>query len=219
MSEDQIEFNITLINDDCRNHLTKIDKDKKSLVIYDPPYDEWDQVLTVECATKIAFTSPQRRHETESVLGKPRNEVVWFFRDGRWVSKNLPRITHNYIYVYGQTGDCAVGEKQEIKTMKKGYVSIGKDNLGERIYTTKPRKHLNSVLEFPRNMKNGSWGKPVGLLKNLIEWINPDIVFDLYMGTGSAGKACKELNIDYVGIEIDAEIFNKTKKDLLTDTE
>ena len=171
-------------------------------------------MLDVDCKTKIAFTSPQRRHETEKVLGKPRNELVWYFKDGRWVSKNLPRITHNYIYIYGETNDAAVGEKQEIKTMKKGYTSIGKDNLGQRIYTTKPRKHLNSVLEFPRNMRTGSWGKPVGLLVNLIDWIKPSVVCDLYMGSGSAGAACKKLGINYIGIEIDKKVFEKTKNNL-----
>ena len=203
-----------LINDDCRNHVSRIADLDNCLVIYDPPYDQWDQVLNITSTSKIAFTSPQRRHETENILGKPRNEIVWFFKDGRWVSKNLPRITHNYIFVYGKTGDAAVGPDQEIKTMKKGNTSIGKDNLGPRIFTTKPRKHLNSVLEYPRNMKNGSWGKPVGLLKNLIEWIKPDIVYDLYMGTGSAAKACLELNIRYVGIEKDEAVFQKTSKEL-----
>jgi DNA modification methylase len=202
---------IELINDDCRNHVSRIAEHDNCLVIYDPPYDEWDQVINVEATSKIAFTSPQRRHETENILGKPRNEIVWFFKDGRWVSKNLPRITHNYIFIYGKTSDAAVGPDQEIKTMKKGYTSIGKDNLGPRIFTTKPRKHLNSVLEYPRNMKSGSWGKPIGLLKNVIEWIDPDIVFDLYMGTGSAGKACLELNKSYVGIEKNSDVFEKTK--------
>ena len=93
---------IELINDDCRNHVSRIAEHDNCLVIYDPPYDEWDQVINVEATSKIAFTSPQRRHETENILGKPRNEIVWFFKDGRWVSKNLPRITHNYIFIYGK---------------------------------------------------------------------------------------------------------------------
>jgi hypothetical protein len=207
---------LTLINDDCKNHLSLINEKQKSLVIYDPPYDEWDKVVPVESSTKIAFTSPQSRHVTEEVLGKPRSELVWVFKDGRWVSKNLPRITHNYIYVYGETGDCAVGDQQDIKTMKKGTVSIGKDKLGDRIFTTKSRKHLNSVLEFPRNMRSGSWGKPLALMQNLIEWVKPEIVFDLYMGSGSAGKVCRGLDINYVGIEIDPKVYNETKKDLMT---
>jgi hypothetical protein len=208
---------IELIQDDCRNHVSRIAEHDNCLVIYDPPYNEWDQVINVEATSKIAFTSPQRRHETEQQLGKPRNEIVWFFKDGRWVSKNLPRITHNYIFIYGKTSDAAVGRDQEIKTMKKGYTSIGKDNLGPRIFTTKPRKHLNSVLEYPRNMRTGSWGKPIGLLKNLIEWIDPDIVFDLYMGTGSAGRACMELNKKYVGIEENEEVFEKARIKLMVE--
>jgi hypothetical protein len=77
-----------LINDDCRNHVSRLTEHDNCLVIYDPPYDEWDHVLNITSTSKIAFTSPQRRHETENILGKPRNEIVWFFKDGRWVSKN-----------------------------------------------------------------------------------------------------------------------------------
>tara|TARA_Y100000114_G_C11683554_1_gene289830 strand:+ start:176 stop:829 length:654 start_codon:yes stop_codon:yes gene_type:complete len=207
---------LTLINDDYRNHLSLVKKEQKSLVIYDPPYDKWEEVVRVDCKTQIAFTSPQNRHATERVLGKPRNELVWVFKDGRWVSNNLPRITHNYIYVYGDTDDCAVGETQEIKTLKKGMSSIGKDNLGDRIYTTKANKHLNSVLEYSRNMRSGSWTKPIGLIQNLIEWIKPEIVFDFFMGSGTVGKVCKGLDIYYVGMEIDPDIYTETERYLMT---
>ena len=55
------------------------------------------------------------------------------------------------------------------------------------------------------------------LLKNLIEWIDPDIVFDLYMGTGSAGRACMELNKKYVGIEENEEVFEKARIKLMVE--
>ena len=189
-------------------------KDEKALVILDPPYDEWrkaDIYRGVEAETKIAFCSPQSRHETEKALGKPKTELVWYFKDGRWVSNNLPRITHNYIYVYGETGDAFVGERQETNPQKKGYGAIGKDGkeeLGERIYVPNEHKQLNSVLEFPRNMRYfGAWGKPQNMFYRLIKWINPDVVIDPYMGSGSIGLATLLLDKKYIGIEINEEFY------------
>lgn len=205
---------ISIIHDDYRRRKNELVGHSDALVIYDPPYDKWIGAIPIEAESSIAFTSPQRRHETESCLGKPRNELVWHFRDGRWVSNNLPRITHNYIYLYGRSSSAAVGAAQAVKTVKKGNQKIGKDDLGPRLFTTKPRKHLNSVLEYPRNMRRGYWGKPLGLIRNLVEWVNPSIVLDPYMGTGAIGAACMELGVDYIGVEIEASVFRNAESNL-----
>jgi len=187
---------------------------KKTLTILDPPYDKWAETINPQFSNSIiALCSPQSRHETEIVLGKPKTELVWYFKDGRWVSNNLPRITHNYIYVYGETGNAFVGERQETTPQKKGYGAIGKDGkeqLGKRIYTPKENKQLNSVMEFPRNMREfGAWGKPKDMFYRLIKWINPDIVVDPYMGSGTIGVATLSLEKKYIGIEIDESTFKK----------
>ena len=56
--------------------------------------------------------------------------------------------------------------------------------------------------------------KPVELLKILIENSikenSSNIIFDPFMGTGSACKACIDLGVDFIGFEIDEEYFNST---------
>lgn len=53
---------------------------------------------------------------------------------------------------------------------------------------------------------------------NLLKWLinihsNPnDIVLDLFMGSGSTGIACKELNRNFIGVEKDINYFNKAKE-------
>ena len=51
--------------------------------------------------------------------------------------------------------------------------------------------------------------KPVELMKVLIENSSEekDIVLDPFMGIGSTGVACKNLNRDFIGIEIDEKYF------------
>jgi len=39
-----------------------------------------------------------------------------------------------------------------------------------------------------------------------------DTVLDFTMGSGSTGVACKNLNRNFIGIELDTEYFNIAKK-------
>jgi len=216
----KIKNNCQLLCLDAKDFdFSSISTNEKTLLILDPPYDKWDKFKFLSCDDAdsiIAFCSPQSRHNTESVLGKPKTEIVWFFKDGRWVSNNLPRITHNYIYVYGKTHNAFVGELQNQKSMSKGSGAIGKDGgdvLGKRIYRPNKQKQLNSVLEFPKNMKNfGAWGKPQEMFTQIINWIDPDVVIDLFMGSGSVGIAALNAGKKYIGIESDEQVFLQAKK-------
>lgn len=56
--------------------------------------------------------------------------------------------------------------------------------------------------------------KPVNLLKELIRLHTKenDMILDCFMGSGSTGVACKELNRNFVGIELNKEYFEIAKK-------
>lgn len=58
--------------------------------------------------------------------------------------------------------------------------------------------------------------KPVELMKILVENSSNenDTVLDLFMGAGSTGIACKELNRNFIGIEIDGKYFEIAKERL-----
>lgn len=51
--------------------------------------------------------------------------------------------------------------------------------------------------------------KPVNLLKELIRLHSKEnnVILDCFMGSGSTGVACKELNRNFVGIELNKEYF------------
>lgn len=208
MNQPIIIGNATLYLADCREVLPSLPKADGLLL--DPPFENWDKFDAPEFSTCIAFCNPKSRQIVEKKLGKPRSELVWHFADGRWVSPNLPRITHDYIYVYGDLGDAACGEAQEVKTGKKGNSAIGKDRLGPRIYTSKPRKHLNSVLIYPRNMRGplGAWGKPQALINVLCEWADCQSWLDPFMGSGTTGVATVKAGRKFIGIESDPKHFD-----------
>lgn len=56
--------------------------------------------------------------------------------------------------------------------------------------------------------------KPVELMKILIENSSNenDLIIDPFMGIGTTGIACKELNRNFIGIELDEKYFNIAKE-------
>ena len=52
--------------------------------------------------------------------------------------------------------------------------------------------------------------KPLALMKEFVELhsLEGQVVLDCYMGVGTTGLACKELNRDFIGIEIEEKYFN-----------
>jgi site-specific DNA-methyltransferase (adenine-specific) len=85
-------------------------------------------------------------------------------------------------------------------------------------------KMYNPNLKFPSSILNFSTGrrqdlvhptqKPVALLEYLIKTytIENETVLDFTMGSGSTGVAAKNLNRDFIGIELDKDYFKIAKK-------
>ena len=81
-----------------------------------------------------------------------------------------------------------------------------------------------STVRYPRDVLKFSWDtqksslhptqKPVALLEYLIRtYTNEnDLVLDNCMGSGSTGVACKNLNRNFIGIELDKNYFEIAKK-------
>ncbi len=95
--------------------------------------------------------------------------------------------------------------------------SLDKD--GNRIYKNYNTAYPVNVLEIPRdNMSKGKslhpTQKPVALFEYLIKtYTNEgDLVLDNCMGSGTTGVACKNLNRNFIGIELDPEYFKIAEK-------
>jgi len=193
------------------------------LAMFDPPFDIWKDInWKPDAKNYICFTNFQNRHHVQNLFGVPKFEMIWFFKDGRWVSHNMPRHTHEHILIYGDLKYSAyTGEtNSDLSPKKKGKGSIGRDkNLGDRTYYPKERKMLNSVIEVPRNVGKelGVWGKPLELILPIMEWLtNPgELVYDGFAGSGTFGVAAKKLDLRYDGYEINKETCLKSNDRIL----
>jgi len=200
----------TLYLADCREIMS--DLAPVDMILLDPPFDMWAEMELPAHKTRMAFTNWQQRSKVTSQFGEPRIEMIWYFSDGRWVSPNMPRLTHEAILIYGETGDAACGDvnPREGEAQSKGYSAIGRDKMPGRIYTPKARKHLDSVQFFPRNVSGplGVWTKPLPLIHRLMEFSGASSVLDPFLGSGTAGVAALSLGQTFTGIEVDEAHFD-----------
>jgi site-specific DNA-methyltransferase (adenine-specific) len=84
------------------------------------------------------------------------------------------------------------------------------------IYNFK-RGELDDIWRIPRSRsktKTHSATFPLSLAEKAIKNFSKenDIVLDPFMGTGTTGVACKNLNRDFIGIELDQEYFKIAKE-------
>ena len=56
--------------------------------------------------------------------------------------------------------------------------------------------------------------KPIALMEYLVKLVSREgaTVLDPFMGSGTTGVACKNLNRDFIGIELDPEYYEIAKK-------
>jgi site-specific DNA-methyltransferase (adenine-specific) len=89
------------------------------------------------------------------------------------------------------------------------------------IYCVKGKKNINyrkgNVLEIPKIHSSKlvhPTQKPTQLLKEILEVsaLPNDFIVDPFMGSGSTIKACNEMNLKCLGIELDKEMFNIANK-------
>ena len=71
----------------------------------------------------------------------------------------------------------------------------------------------NTLLEIKSTRGKHSTEKPVALMEWVLSYYSKegDIILDPTMGSGSTGVACKNLNRKFIGIEMDADIFEVAK--------
>ena len=160
-----------------------------------------------------------------------RYKWIWFkTKRGNFVNaKNKPMTSYEEILVFSK-GATANGSKIKMKYYPQGLKPIHKVSIdnGTRFGTMagkRPSHKKETIQEWTNYpfdvLQFDSVGKPihptekpVDLLEYLIKtYTNEgDLVLDNCMGSGSTGVACKHLNRNFIGIELDDNYFEIAKK-------
>ena len=97
------------------------------------------------------------------------------------------------------------------------YAWIGSKGETAWTFNFKQQKEMHNFYETPNKSSYGvtkhPTEKPLRMIEHLLEiHSNPnDLVLDCFMGSGTTGVACKNLNREFIGIEADEDYFNMAK--------
>lgn len=191
---------IQLIKGDCLIEMQKMADKSIDLILTDPPYGI--NVQRVNCASN--------RNDKRS-----RQKVTWdnnfilqpYLEEMLRIGKNVIIWGANYHNSFIDKGGSIVWDKLQ-PLPDSSQCEIASITHYKKVfkYTQRWTNFVNTkVTEHPTE-------KPVDLMEFCINIFNPQTVFDPFMGSGTTGVACKQLNRSFVGIEMDDKYFNIASK-------
>jgi len=223
-----------LYNEDCLDAMARMEENSVDLVLVDPPYGtttcKWDSVIPLDemwsllkrvAKDRTAFVMTASQPFT-SVLGASNIDWLrysWVWKKssatGHLNAKRMPMKNHEDVLVFYKKQPIynPQGVEDYGKITRRGsngscYRDSGKQNVQEK--TGYPR----TVQEFKSVGRTvHATQKPVELMEYLIKTYSDegDTVLDFAMGSGTTGVACKSLNRDFIGIELDEGYFKVAK--------
>ena len=221
-----------LINDDCYKKLKTIEDQSIDLILTDPPYNlanystgnikaDWRKTLNNDIAgwDKDALDIEFLKSEFLRII-KPTGNIFVF------TAYNLLGAWHKFFDPAFDTFQILVWHKTNPppKLRRAGFLNSCELiccmwNKGHTwSFTT--QKEMHNFIETPicmgKERLNHPTQKPLGVLKHILKIASHegDTVLDPFMGVGSTGVACKEMNRNFIGIEIEKKYFNLAKKRL-----
>jgi DNA modification methylase len=140
------------------------------------------------------------------------------------LSKKRPLNAHELISIFYSKQPTYNPQMQKGKKwsrggkMKKSAEVYGEvKDIGKPENDTTDMKYPKQISTFSnanRNNRVHPTQKPVALMEYLIKTYTNEneLVLDFTMGSGTTGVACKNLNRDFIGIEMDNNYFNIAKE-------
>ena len=133
-------------------------------------------------------------------------EYMFVFSKGKPATTNIIKDKINKRFGEKQHGSIRQKNGETRKTSNYGKKVVEKFGRRHNVWNVYPCKSPKERLH-PAPF-------PIQLAKDhIVSWSNEnDTILDCFMGSGTVGIACKELNRNFVGIEIDKTYFDIAKK-------
>jgi DNA modification methylase len=150
----------------------------------------------------VVIHYPEALYKLSFEVGKFPERVI------SWVYNSNTAKQHRDIAFFGVKPDMnKVKQPYKNPTDKRMKERIAKGITGCKLYDW---WEINQVKNVSKNkgLINHPCVMPIEVMKRIIGILPDDyIIFDPFMGSGTTGIACKELNRDFIGSEIDESYF------------
>ena len=235
---DYKDDSIWLMKGDCLERMKEIESGSVDMVLADPPYGttqcKWDSVIPLEPMWQqlkrvikpngaIVMTASQPFTTTLIASNMKMFKYCWVWEKSRFANQMLAKKQPLKIHE-----DVIVFSKNPHNYHPQGLIEVNKEtrqgskitdnNGGGKRATSYIQTHTNyprSILRFASASKTvHSTQKPVALMEYLIKTYTNEgeAVLDFTMGSGTTGVAAKNLNRNFIGIELDQGYFDIAKQ-------
>lgn len=214
---------IELYNDNCDNVLSKLDL-SRTVMVSDPPFNigyhyssygdnmEEDTYYNwiggiFSMAPSVVIHYPDALYRLSYTMGLfPKRVVSWVY------NSNTARQHRDIAFFEITPNFNQVRQPYKNPTDKRIKERLERGIEGSKLYDW---WEINQVKNVSKD-KNGishPCVMPLEVMLNIIGILPKDvIILDPFMGSGTTGIACKKLNRDFIGIELDENYFNLAKE-------
>ena len=228
---------INLIHGDCLEEMKNIPDGSIDMVLTDPPYgttqNKWDSVIDLDLMWHglnrivkddgAVVMTAQQPFTSHLIMSNPKNfKYCWTWvkeaGTGFLNAKKYPLKDNEDVVVFCRkphvyNPQMREGEPYTItqgKTKSKNYgTQTGATTVSDG------KRYPLTTIHFARDKgKVHPTQKPVALMEYLIKTYTNEneTVLDFTMGSGTTGVACKNLNRNFIGIELDETYYNIAKQ-------
>lgn len=226
---------VWMMHGDCLERMKEIKSGSVDMILADPPYGatqcKWDSVIDLPamwreldrvCKPNAAIVMTAAQPFTAKLvcsnIGMFKYEIIWEKGNatGFLNAKKQPLRAHESVLVFYRqqpTYNPQMTSGHASKTSKRK--TVNSECYGKALALTE----YDSTERYPRSVQFFSSDnqcsnlhptqKPVALMEWLIRsFSNPgDVVLDFCMGSGTTGVACINAGRDFIGMEMDSDIF------------
>ena len=230
---------------DCLERMKEIPDGSVDAIIADPPYQitacKWDSIIplggmwielkrVVKDDGAIVMTASQPFTTTIIASNREMFKYCWVWDKKKagniFLAKTQPMKIHEDIVVFGKKTPQyfpIMVKRDKVKRSKNygtGEAFGGARKKENKIYIY-THKNPVSILEASNANQKGQKHPatyPEGLIEFFIKSFTNEkqLIVDLFMGSGTTGVACKNLNRNFIGIELDETYFNIAKERIKT---
>jgi site-specific DNA-methyltransferase (adenine-specific) len=195
-----------------------------TIIPFEPLWEQYERVIKDNGAIVLTASQPFTTKLINSNINLFKYELIWdkVKPSSGLHAKQQPLRQHENILIFGK-GKIKYNpqmEKTELRIDKPRVANNGEAFGGKNVL----RQHNNKGLKYPRSIlkisnanqrgKVHPTQKPVALCEYLIKTYTDEgeTVLDNCMGSGTTGVACKNLNRNFIGIELDEGYFKIAKE-------